>query len=45
MTMSADVPERGLMGMNVAGLPGTEDPWSFTILVVLMLAIGSGILL
>ncbi len=35
----------GLMGMNVAGLPGAEDPWSFTILVVLMLAIGSGILL
>jgi zinc transporter len=26
----------GLMGMNVAGLPGTEDPWSFWILVLLM---------
>ena len=28
----------GLMGMNVAGLPGTENPWSFWILVLLMLA-------
>jgi zinc transporter len=27
----------GLMGMNVAGLPGTENPWSFWILVLLML--------
>jgi len=35
----------GLMGMNVAGLPGTENPWSFAILVVLMLSIGCGILL
>lgn len=26
----------GLMGMNVAGLPGTENPWSFWILVLLM---------
>ena len=35
----------GLMGMNVAGLPGTTNPWSFAILVALMLAIGGGILL
>ena len=35
----------GLMGMNVAGLPGTEDPWAFSILVALMLSIGGGILL
>jgi zinc transporter len=27
----------GLMGMNVAGLPGTGNPWSFWILVLLML--------
>lgn len=26
----------GLMGMNVAGLPGMQDPWSFWILVILM---------
>jgi zinc transporter len=35
----------GLMGMNVAGLPGTQDPWAFTILVAIMTAIGGGILL
>jgi len=35
----------GLMGMNVAGLPGTQNPWSFAILVLLMLSIGAGILL
>lgn len=28
----------GLMGMNVAGLPGTVSPWSFWIVVLLMLA-------
>jgi magnesium transporter len=33
------------MGMNVARLPGTENPWSFALLVGLMLAIGAGILL
>jgi len=35
----------GLMGMNVAGLPGTQDPLAFTILVLIMLSIGGGILL
>jgi len=28
----------GLMGMNVAGLPGTENPWSFYIVLFLMFA-------
>lgn len=28
----------GLMGMNVAGLPGTVNPWSFWILVLIMAA-------
>jgi zinc transporter len=34
----------GLMGMNVAGLPGTKSPWSFWILVLLMLAAAGFIL-
>lgn len=34
----------GLMGMNVAGLPGTEDPKSFTILAFLMIGAAAGIL-
>lgn len=29
----------GLMGMNVAGLPGTEDPWAFWWLVGMMTAV------
>lgn len=35
----------GLMGMNVAGLPGTVSPWSFWILILLMLAVAGLILL
>ncbi|MDH3429466.1 MAG: zinc transporter ZntB [Gammaproteobacteria bacterium] len=35
----------GLMGMNVAGLPGTEDPLSFAIVSLIMGAAGAGILL
>jgi zinc transporter len=35
----------GLMGMNVAGLPGTANPWAFWILVLLMLASAAAILL
>jgi zinc transporter len=35
----------GLMGMNVAGLPGTEDPLSFAIVSLIMGAAGIGILL
>lgn len=34
----------GLMGMNVAGLPGTENSWSFWILVIAMTVIGGLIL-
>ena len=34
----------GLMGMNVAGLPGMENEWSFWVLVVLMTLL-SGIIL
>lgn len=34
----------GLMGMNVAGLPGTVNPMSFWMLVVLMLVTAGGIL-
>lgn len=34
----------GLMGMNVAGLPGMENPWAFWILVVLM-ALSAGVIL
>ncbi|MBT8422488.1 MAG: zinc transporter ZntB [Gammaproteobacteria bacterium] len=34
----------GLMGMNVAGLPGTVDPQSFSLLVFGMVAVGVGIL-
>lgn len=34
----------GLMGMNVAGLPGMENPWAFWILVGLML-VSAGIIL
>jgi zinc transporter len=35
----------GLMGMNVAGLPGTENSWAFGIIVVLMTLIAVLILL
>jgi len=35
----------GVFGMNVAGLPGTEKTWSFTLLAGAMLIVGAGILL
>jgi len=35
----------GLMGMNVAGLPGTENHWAFSIIVILMTVIAVLILL
>lgn len=35
----------GLMGMNVAGLPGTVNEYAFALLVVLMLLVAGGILL
>lgn len=34
----------GLMGMNVAGLPGLEDPGAFNVVVAIMAIIGAGIL-
>jgi len=34
----------GLMGMNVAGLPGTKNTWSFWVLVLLMLVTAALIL-
>lgn len=33
----------GLLGMNVAGLPGTQNPAAFTISVVAMLVVGGGL--
>ena len=30
----------GLLGINVGGLPGTENPWAFAIVCILMVAIG-----
>lgn len=35
----------GLLGMNVAGLPGTESPWSFAISAVTMFLLGVGLTL
>lgn len=35
----------GLMGMNVAGLPGTVNEYAFALLVLLMLLVAGGILL
>ncbi len=34
----------GLMGMNVAGLPGTENPAAFLLLVLLMIGVAVAIL-
>jgi Mg2+ and Co2+ transporter CorA len=31
----------GLLGMNVGGLPATQDPWGFVIVIGLMFAIGT----
>ena len=31
----------GLLGMNVGGLPGMQDPMGFIIVIVLMAAIGA----
>jgi zinc transporter len=35
----------GLLGMNVAGLPGTESRWSFAISAVMMVLLGVGLTL
>lgn len=34
----------GLMGMNVAGLPGTENPASFTLIMLAMIGTGAAII-
>ena len=34
----------GLLGVNVAGIPGTENKWAFAIVVATMVAIGVGLL-
>jgi len=33
----------GLLGMNVAGLPGTESPWGFAVSAVTMVLLGIGL--
>jgi zinc transporter len=33
----------GLLGMNVAGLPGSEDPSAFAVAMLAMLALGAGL--
>ncbi len=33
----------GLLGMNVAGLPGTVSPYSFTFSTIVMVALGAGL--
>jgi len=35
----------GLLGINVGGIPGTESPWAFIIVCVLMLVIAIGLYL
>lgn len=35
----------GLLGMNVAGLPGTVSPYGFTIATLVMIALGAGLML
>lgn len=30
----------GLLGINVGGIPGTESPWSFTLVTLLLVALG-----
>ena len=34
----------GLLGINVGGIPGTEDPWAFLIVCVLLVVIAIGLL-
>ena len=33
----------GLLGMNVGGLPGTQDPWGFYIVLIFMIALSAGV--
>jgi len=32
----------GLLGINVGGIPGTDNPWAFTVFCVLLVAIAGG---
>ncbi len=32
----------GLLGINVGGIPGTESPWAFLVVVIIIAAIGVG---
>ena len=34
----------GLLGINVGGIPGTENTWAFTLVVVILIAIAVGLL-
>lgn len=33
----------GLLGINVGGIPGTEWPWSFTVVCVALLVMAGGL--
>lgn len=33
----------GLLGINIGGIPGTENPWAFTIFCVLLVGIAGGL--
>jgi zinc transporter len=33
----------GLLGINVGGIPGTQNQWAFTVVTLLLLAIGVGV--
>ena len=32
----------GLLGINVGGIPGTNDPWAFSIVCAVLVVIGAG---
>ena len=34
----------GLLGINVGGIPGTENKWAFTLVVVILIATAIGLL-
>ena len=35
----------GLLGINVGGIPGTENMWAFPIVTVVLVALGIGLIL
>ncbi|UCE07968.1 MAG: zinc transporter ZntB [bacterium] len=35
----------GLLGINVGGIPGAENTWAFTLVVVILIAIAAGLLI